>query len=737
MNKQKVKNRLKFITATVMMLAIINTAFAAITSRDIWPDTTTPLPVSATPNTDSTSEYVAQSTGMSDGHFMVAYVSNNNLYATKLDGENGTTIFENVPIFEDSNYSVANTSYYTGVSLLPTNIEGDNDVYVTFEINNNTLSEDDVYLQRIDGDTGAVVWGFQVSPASFTSREDSPYMVPDGNGGVYFAWTSDASVYLTRINSDGTVHGAWAPYYTVDTQSSMYRIKMVTDDNNNVLLAYRHYNNSTSDDAIGFVKYTPTGSPANSNWNTMPLYYGELNMSDNMIGADTDLNGGMVFSYLVSTSDYQIKTQRIDADGNFVWNNGEKGVDVINATGSDSLYYGPQYAVSDGKGGLLVMGIYYESANSLKNYRVGYVTKDGVLADGWTDQGIIISNEDAAGNRDVYTYYDYDSNGKQHRMVSDGNGGAFFSLYMNDFTTISGTYAVLQHILNDGSLEYGPGGKIFDFTSGTGAAYPFISTNPNNTKLLFTYSKNENGSTNDIYAQAFEISSLCGYTVQDAGDSTTRTSESCLSLNLNPGPLAFENVPDNFTFADKFFSTVQQYNFSNDDSSTKGIIDITNDTDDLVTIQDLRNEGGFELQLQASHFSPIEDRSYKIPEANVYATTVNPTTTILNAVDSTLIGTTVNGAEVAQHAVNSSDVVTPIDSPNSVDTASNSLEIQSLANVYKDEGSNFDNGPVVILSGTNARIARISTLLNLFLEIPANAPPGNYSGEFTLDLIAQ
>jgi hypothetical protein len=737
MNKHKVKSRLKLITATVMMLAIINTAFAAITSRDIWPDTTTPLPVPATSNTDSTSEYVAQSTAMSDGHFMVAYIANDNLYVTKLDGENGTPIFENVPIFEDSNYTLVSNSYYYGLSLLPTNIEGDNDVYVAFEIDNDTLSQEDVYIQRIDGDTGAVVWGFQVSPASFTDREDSPYMVPDGNGGVYYAWTSDASVYLTRINSDGTIHGAWAPYYTVDTQSSMYRLKMVTDENNHILLAYRHYNNSTSDDAIGFVKYTPTGSFSNTNWSSMPIYYDELNMTDNVIGADSDLNGGMIFSYLVSTSDYQIKTQRIDADGNFVWNGGDKGITIINATGSDSLYYGPQYAVSDGQGGLLVTGIYYESANNLKNYRVGYVTKDGVLADGWTDQGIIISNEDAAGERDVYTYYYTSANGPQHRMLSDGNGGAFFSFYMYDNNTISGQYAVLQHILNDGSLEYGPGGKIFDFTSGTNAAYPFISTNSDNSKLLFTYSKNENGSTNDIYAQAFEISSLCGYTVQDSGDSTTRTSESCLSLDLKPGPLAFENIPANFTFTDKYFSTVQQYNFSNDDQSTKGIIDITNTTEDLITIQDLRYDGGFELQLQASHFSPIEDRSYKIPEANVYATTVNPTATILNAVDSTLVGTAINGAEVAQDAINSTDVLTPLDSPNSVDTASNSLEIQDLANVYKNEGSNFENGPVVLMSGTNGRIARISTLLNLFLEIPANAPPGNYSGEFTLDLIAQ
>lgn len=231
------------------------------------------------------------------------------------------------------------------------------------------------------------------------------------------------------------------------------------------------------------------------------------------------------------------------------------------------------------------------------------------------------------------------------------------------------------------------------------------------------------------------IPSPCiGLKFNDDSSGTSTISDSCAGLTIETGGISIVNVPDSFSFPQKYSSTSSQHNFSNDDPGTAEI-DITTAPNDILTITDLRDSGGFDVTITSTNF---QSGANTIALENLYIATSYPDADDL---DQNLSGTEIDGVEVADGSSSTSNIVSPVHSDNVRGTVESQGDLTNLITAYTTDGANFDSNQdltpdiITLIDSNEARIAGISQAVNFYVNIPADQISGKYSILLTIDLI--
>ncbi|MCA9373585.1 hypothetical protein KC725_00330 [Candidatus Peregrinibacteria bacterium] len=715
MNKHIFKNRLSVkktfknvCTATLITSLIAQISLAA--TQGIWPDTITPSDRIVTNETGPQAfPHIVQT---SDGNYLVEFLDfrngNEDLYMKKISSTDGSFIWPNdVQITSD-------TGTDTYGSLVADNAEGG---IMTWKDAN-----DEIYVLKINS-SGATTWGpINITSDASYQTGDFPILLHDGSGGAYLGFRS-TDLLLTHLDSTGALDSTWNTGAS-DTYKVVTLPDPVSGSGGNIVQIYEDsfgsifpiYSKVIGADLDAYVvKVSSTGTLAGAPWD------GPLKITTNNSGGTFtsrfDSSDNIYLGY--TTNAGETKVQKINSSGSLLWGTGT----TLDATAGEV----PGIEL-DGGGGILATWPNCDGAHCVAV--ANHIISGGTLDGSWSGPVEISDNGDAY---DEYTIAGSDG---ANPIITDGNGGAFIA-----FTTEEDDTIRVQHLLNDGSIELPYAGIVLGSTSPGSDGFQTMISDGNNRAVVVWAGLD---SSFDVYSQLIsEVSpTLCGALLDNDDSGGSTISEGCISLSISAGAISFEDIPDSFSFPNKFSSSLPQDSFSNDNPST-GVVDVESETDDIITISDLRNSGGFDLTITSSIF--VNENEDEIPLENLYIVTSCPDGDDLA---SDLYGSPTNcdnttGVEFADGStdIGNMNQASTIHSDNANGTASNSTELNNLISAYTTDGTNFDADlndipdTITLMESTSARLARISQALNFYLNLPANQPAGTYNILFTIDLI--
>jgi Tol biopolymer transport system component len=217
---------------------------------------------------------------------------------------------------------------------------------------------------------------------------------------------------------------------------------------------------------------------------------------------------------------------------------------------------------------------------------------------------------------------------------------------------------------------------------------------------------------------------------QTGNNPLTTLNGECLGLTVTPGALTLEHSPLSLSFPLKFSAMSPLDSFSNDNPLTTNIVDVSTSPDDILTISDMRNSGGFRINITAT---PLSNGTDTIPLSNLYVATSYPDDNDFSAPinDNSLYGAKDSGIEWATGSIGAHDITTPA-------FTTNPLSLKSTYTTMSSFDQNHDNTPdaITLMETNTAHAARMSQALSFYMNIPANQPSGTYATTFTIDLIA-
>ncbi len=705
--KQTLKN---VSTATILASLLVQIALA--TTQGAWPDTSTPSDRVVT--SAASSQIYPHIVLASDGNYLVAWHDFRNgdqdIYMQKISSSNGSTLW----VSDTEITAAAGSDVYGG--LVADSAGGG---MITWKDSSN-----EIYVSKVSS-SGSITW----RPTNITADAayqtgDFPILLHDGSDGAYLGFRSASDqLHITHLNSSGTLNSTWNTGAT-DTFKIVTLpnpagatggtiVRMYADSSGNIFPIYSKAISGVFDAYT--TKISPTGTIAGSPWD------GPLQITTNNNGAifttRFDSSGNIYLGYVTNAS--EVKAQKVDNSGSLLWGTGT----TLDATAGEV----PGIEL-DGSGGIIATWANCNGAFCVT--LADHITSAGTLDGSWSGPIEVSDNGDANS--------EYPTAGSEGAdpIVTDGNGGAFIA-----FTTEEDDTIRIQHLLNDGSLELSYAGVTLGSVSPGPDTLQTMVSNGSGSGAIVWAGLN---TAFDIYAQLISDVSptLCG-TLLDNDDSGGPTvSEGCISLSISAGAISFEDIPDSFSFPNKFSSSLPQDSFSNDNTAT-GIVDVESEADDIITISDLRNSGGFDVTITSSIF--VNETDDEIPLENLYIVTSCPDGDDLA---SDLYGSPANcdnttGVEFADGStdIGNMNQASAIHSDNANGTASNSTELNNLISAYTTDGTNFDADlndipdTITLMESTSARLARISQALNFYLNLPANQPSGTYNILFTIDLI--
>lgn len=206
----------------------------------------------------------------------------------------------------------------------------------------------------------------------------------------------------------------------------------------------------------------------------------------------------------------------------------------------------------------------------------------------------------------------------------------------------------------------------------------------------------------------------------------TTVSDTCAQSTVSAGTIALDYLPNSFSFPIKAKSDETQNSFSNDYEGTEEI-DVATGAEDILTVHDYRNNGGFSVTITSSKF---ESSFSEIPLSNLYVATTYPDIDDFDILDMSLNGTEINGIEYAAGSNGAQDITA-----NAFTGAD--LNLPESYTVSFDGNDDTAADIVELMNTSSGHIGRFSQALNFHLRIPADQPAGSYQVKFTVDLITE
>jgi len=260
------------------------------------------------------------------------------IYAQRLD-ENGSRLWE---YWGEAVYEGVEIQNYPLIVS-----DGAGGGIIVWRDENYTASTKHLYAQRLDA-SGNRLWpvgGVRICTES--ADQVRHQLASDGAGGVIIVWDddripSDHNVYAQRIDATGTVQ--WDPEgIPICTEVAQQTFaQLVSDDAGGAIITWEE----SSRDGL-YAQHVNAGGDTLWAANGLVIYeYYVGGRTEPQI--DSDGSGGAVLCWNDSRTPRGIYAQRIDADGNLLWN-----VDGVSICTAIATQYGPQIA-SDGNGGAAI-----------------------------------------------------------------------------------------------------------------------------------------------------------------------------------------------------------------------------------------------------------------------------------------------------------------------------------------------------------------------------------------------
>ncbi len=343
----------------------------------------------------------------------------------------------------------------------------------------------DIYAQRVNV-TGTIQWavnGIAICTADFT--QSLTQICSDGVGGAILTWhdyrsgTTDANIYVQRIDASGTVQ--WAANGTAICTASFNQLasQICLDGTGGIILAWDDLRSGYYQiyaqriDLTGAVQWAANG-----------IAICTTSYTQQSPKLCRDGVGGVILTWQDQRSgDYDIYAQRIDATGTVQW--------AANGTAICTASYAQQspQICSDGVGGAILMWQDQRSGD----YDIYAQRIDAIGAMQWTVNGTTICTASYAQ--------------QSPQICSDGVGGAILS------------WRDSRNGINDDiyTQRVGPAGhsdfpKVSDWVdNGTAictvsnAQYETTLCNDGAGGVILTWQDNRSGSTLDIYAQRVDL----------------------------------------------------------------------------------------------------------------------------------------------------------------------------------------------------------------------------------------
>ncbi len=262
----------------------------------------------------------------------------------------------------------------------------------------------DIFAQRVSA-KGEMLWGKDGIPiCDLPSPQGWSIVLTDENGGAIIIFRDlrhgNPDIYAQRVDANGRLLWDKEGIPVCTDPSLQDDVKAIPDSEGGAILAWEDWRNGNQDiyaqriDGNGKPVWTPNG---------VPVYRGDDDQYDPFLA--TDGAGGAIFVWWdISTPDWNIFAQRLNAEGQPVW--GDKGIPVCAAPGNQ----GGPFVVADGSGGAFFVWSDYRNDPDL--YTSADLYAQRVDAGGkvlWETNGISVCN--------------HPSNQQQAEGVSDGAGG--------------------------------------------------------------------------------------------------------------------------------------------------------------------------------------------------------------------------------------------------------------------------------------------------------------------------
>jgi len=205
----------------------------------------------------------------------------------------------------------------------------------------------DIYAQRINS-SGVVQWATNgVVICNSINTQSNPRIEPDGSNGALIGWMDkrnglDNNIYIQRINSSGIVQWTTNGVSVCSATNNQSALDMKYIGTSGIVLSWK--DDRASANAIYSQLVSLSGVPQLTS-NGIQLSNSLKSLSPNVI---SDGNGGAIVAWQDSTIlGWDIVSQKIDSNGNIVWNSGGK---IVSSANDDQQYVSQ---VTDGNGGAI------------------------------------------------------------------------------------------------------------------------------------------------------------------------------------------------------------------------------------------------------------------------------------------------------------------------------------------------------------------------------------------------
>jgi FlgD Ig-like domain len=282
-------------------------------------------------------------------------------------------------------------------------------VITWYDNRNNAVSQQDVYVQRINS-AGTALWTANgVALSASPSDQINPQIASDGSGGAIVVWrdaragAANLDVYAQRINSAGVTQWTTFGLAVCNAPNNQSQATLIGDGAGGAIIAWQdeRVTSGTTDiyaqrlNNAGVAQWTANGQVV---CNAANLQANPFLLSDG--------NQGVIVAWLDSRGASQdVYAQRITGPGNMLWLG--NGIPICAAAG---VQYFVQM-ISDGAGGAIMT---WSDGRGVPSQAYAQHV-DGFGAIHWTPDGTAISNSPAAVNEPV--------------IAPDGSGNAIVAWY--------------------------------------------------------------------------------------------------------------------------------------------------------------------------------------------------------------------------------------------------------------------------------------------------------------------
>ncbi|MHA1272443.1 MAG: hypothetical protein ACTSQS_03310 [Promethearchaeota archaeon] len=316
--------------------------------------------------------------------------------------ELGNNKFQKIPsssqitTWEPNGTLICNAKYwdwrygYVETSQYPRGICGDGSGGAIIAWENVYGSVKEIYAQRIDAN-GNILWennGTVICNALGSQRFSK--ICSDGLGGAIIAWEDfrndiDWNIYAQRIDANGNT--LWENNGTVicNANRSQGELEICSDGLGGAIIAWRDYRNDVDRDIYA----QRIDANGNTLWENNGTVICNANRSQVDLEICSDGLGGAIFAWgdLRNDVDSDIYAQRIDSNGNTLWEN--NGTVICNANRSQ----GGLKICSDGLGGAIIAWFDYRNGVDSDIYAQRIDSNGNTL---WENNGTVICNAESS-----------------------------------------------------------------------------------------------------------------------------------------------------------------------------------------------------------------------------------------------------------------------------------------------------------------------------------------------------